>query len=548
MFRRSDSQSTFGSLDVLLSPKKRAYLEAKHWSGAFRRKALPVLLRNEPVFAPLFCADNGRPNKPVAQVLGVLLFKEMFDFTDEQAIEQYMFNTVWQYALAVEPDDADVCQKTLHNFRTAMSEAEARGELTYSVLFDEVVRAIVEDLGLKIGRQRLDSTHIRSNMAVLSRLQLFTHTITAFLEKLRKQHERLFAAIPATLTARYVDRAGYFADAPSSQGRRRLEQCAADLWRLVDRFRGHRSVSGMASYLRCARLLKDQCVIEDTLPTDPDGDDPDGVPVHVKDPKTERIEPTSLQGSDDDATYGHKGKGFQTQVAETCDTQNATQVVTHVAVEGAHVSDQHAVIPVIEALDAKGCKPEEVLADTNYGRGQNIVDAAERDVELITPACGTAPQRTEGEVTRDDFEFSADGQQLEHCPEGHAPIEQGPSGPNDTRRTARMNTAHCASCPLLQACPTRFNVRAETMTITWSPAEGATAARRRAEQTPAFKTRYRMRSGIEATNSEYKGPYGGGRLRVRGHPAVARTIKLKFMALNIRRWMRAAREAVREAA
>ena len=104
-------------------------------------------------------------------------------------------------------------------------------------------------------------------------------------------------------------------------------------------------------------------------------------------------------------------------------------------------------------------------------------------------------------VAADDFVFSAEGQQLERCPEGHAPIEQGPSGPNNTRRTARMDTAHCASCPLLAACPTRFNVRAETMTFTWSPAEGATAARRRAEQTPAFKTRYRMRSGIEATNS-----------------------------------------------
>ena len=48
MFRRSDSQTTFGSLAVLLSPRKRAYLETKHWSGAFRRKALPVLLQNEP--------------------------------------------------------------------------------------------------------------------------------------------------------------------------------------------------------------------------------------------------------------------------------------------------------------------------------------------------------------------------------------------------------------------------------------------------------------------------------------------------------------------
>ena len=116
------------------------------------------------------------------------------------------------------------------------------------------------------------------------------------------------------------------------------------------------------------------------------------------------------------------------------------------------------------------------------------------------------------------------------------------------RRTARMDTAQCAACPWVQACPTRFNERAETMTLSWSPAEGATAARRRAEQTPAFKTRYRIRSGIEATNSEYKRPYGGGRLRVRGHPAVRRTVTFKFMALNIRRWMRAARQTVRPAA
>ncbi|MFQ5464040.1 MAG: transposase [Phycisphaerae bacterium] len=236
------------------------------------------------------------------------------------------------------------------------------------------------------------------------------------------------------------------------------------------------------------------------------------------------------------------------QVSETCDPENETQVVTHADVEGAHVSDQHAVIPIIDALEEKGCKPEEVLADTNYGSGQNIVDAAERDVELVTPACGAAPQPAEGEVTRDDFVFSPDGQHLEQCPQGHTPIEQHASGPNGRRRTARMDTAACATCPLLQVCPTRFNERAETMTFTWSPAEGATVARRRAEQTPSFKTRYRMRSGIEATNSEYKGPYGGGRLRVRGDPAVRRTVKFKFMALNLRRWVRAARNAACEAA
>ena len=48
-----------------------------------------------------------------------------------------------------------------------------------------------------------------------------------------------------------------------------------------------------------------------------------------------------------------------------------------------------------------------------------------------------------------------------------------------------------------------------------------------------------MRSGIEATNSEFKRRYGGGRLRMGGSPAVKRVVHLKFMALNISRWLAA---------
>jgi hypothetical protein len=548
MFRPTDRQATFGSLDVLLPPPKRAYLQNKHWSGAFREKALPVLLQHEQAFAPLFCEDNGRPNKPAAAMLGVLILMEMFDLTDEEALERFAFDASWQYALNVEPDAAWLCQKTLHNFRVRLTEAEQRGDFSYSALFDSIVQTIVKDLKLKVGKQRLDSTHIRSNMAVLSRLGLFVHFITAFVKKLGKQHPRLYAGLPAGILHRYIEREGYFADSPSSQGRRRLGQCAADLWRLVDRFRGHRSVSGMPSYQRLVRLLDEQCVVEDEPASDPDGDGPEGVPVRAKEPQVEKIPATSLQGSDEDATYGHKGKGYQAQVAETCDAENPVQVVTHVAVEGAHASDQHATLPTIEALDAKACKPSELQADTNYGSGQNIVDAAEEGVELVTPACGPEPQRVEGQVHRDDFEFSDDGQRVERCPQGHAPVEQGVCGANGERRYARMDLQHCADCPHMEVCPARWNDREGTLTFIWSPAEGATAARRRAAQTPEFKTRYRRRSGIEATNSEYKRRYGGGRLRVRGDPAVDRTVKFKFMALNIRRWITAARKTAKPAA
>jgi hypothetical protein len=384
-------------------------------------------------------------------------------------------------------------------------------------------------------------------MAVLTRLGFFTQTITSFLEQLRNRHGGMFKSLPAGILKRYIDREGYFADAPSSESRRRLSQCAADLWRLVDRFRGHRKVSKLDRYRRLERLLKEQCVIEDEDPTDPDGDGPEGVPVRLKDPKKEKIPPTSLQGSDEDATYGHKGKGYQAQVAETCEPENPMQVVTHVSMEGAHESDPHAPPLVLDDLEQKDCKPDTLLADTGYGRGQNIVDAAERAVDLVSPSCGPKPGTNEEQVILDDFTFTRDGQQIERCPADDVPVEQGSCGEAGCRRYAHMDAERCVECHWYYRCPARYSECAGAMALMGSPAQGATSARRRREQTKAFKDEYRIRSGIEATNSEYKRAYGGGRLRVRGSPAVTRTVKFKFMALNIKRWTRPVSKVVQPA-
>jgi hypothetical protein len=49
------------------------------------------------------------------------------------------------------------------------------------------------------------------------------------------------------------------------------------------------------------------------------------VPITVKDPK--QVRPDSLQSPHDaEVTYsGHKGKGYEVQVAETCDNENPTR-------------------------------------------------------------------------------------------------------------------------------------------------------------------------------------------------------------------------------
>jgi hypothetical protein len=116
MFRATNPQGELFNAAGLLPPNKREACE-KSWAGPFREKALPILLRAELEFAEFYDEDNGRPNRPVALVLGMLILKEAEDLTDQEALDALRFDTRWWWGFDLESKDADLCQKTLLNFR-----------------------------------------------------------------------------------------------------------------------------------------------------------------------------------------------------------------------------------------------------------------------------------------------------------------------------------------------------------------------------------------------------------------------------------------------
>jgi hypothetical protein len=59
------------------------------------------------------------------------------------------------------------------------------------------------------------------------------------------------------------------------------------------------------------------------------------------------------------------------------------------------------------------------------------------------------------------------------------------------------------------------------------------------QQTTEWRQRYRIRAGIEATNSELKRSHGIGKLRVRRLAKVCFAVACKVIACNIKRWARA---------
>jgi hypothetical protein len=510
MFRPMDPQISMDESHFWMPEGHRKALE-QSWAHIFRTQVLRMIPESR--FAALYHASMGRPNKPVAILVSLSVLKEMFDLTDEALMRSYRFDLQFHYALGLTLDETTMALRTLEYFRARVVGSEAVG-----ATFDEVTDRIIETLGLNTTRQRHDSTHFRSNMANLTRLGLFTRTLEHFVAALSKAFSDRHSSLPEEILKRYGERHGRFADAKASEGRRRLEEAAQDLWMLVERFWDDQPVRMLAEYGLLERLLREQCDLQEGEP---------GVALKI----SKEIASDSLQSPfDPDATYdGHKGVGYQVQVSETCAADNPVQMLTRVEVEQAHESDQNATIPALDNLAKRGIAPEEFYADTAYNSGDNLLEAAERGVELMAPTPGQSPEG----LDLGYFDLDLKKLRVIACPEGHKPI-RNKLGKDGRTRNLRFDAERCAACPVAKDCPAgRSGGRLRV-----HPRDIATAYSRAREETEEFKQAYAIRAGSESNMAELKTAHGLDKVWTRSKPKVTFAATMKALACNLKRFMR----------
>jgi len=510
MIRCNDHKQTF-IFDPwsFLGEKRRKLMDAS-WAGIFQKEVLPILPVKE--LFPFFNASFGRPTKELSTVTGVLIFQQAFDLTDQETVEQLSFNIQWHYALNIydqSDESAYISPKTLWNNRDLVACHNLD-----RIIFQAVTGKLCDVFGVDTAKQRLDSVHVRSNMQKLGRIRIFSETIHHFLVKLKRNHEPYFAAIDEDIINRYLSEKalGCFSRVKPSESPKTLETVSTDLYRLVIRFENNSEVCGMKSYKLLRRVLHEQCNVAENT-------------VAPKAPKV--ISSDSLQNpSDPDATYsGHKGQGFQAQIMETySEDKNNTvlNLITHVEVEPAHNSDAHALIPAIESVKEQDMMPEEVLADSLYGSDENSEKAEAMGVEIISPVMGG---NKKGSLQA--FNLSENGH-IESCPQGHQPVK---TRKRKGRYGASFNSLNCQNCPMKDSCPAKQGKKFHY--VKYTDKDIRISKRREYEQTPGFKDRYRYRSGVEATMSQYDRRTGVKHLRVRGLKAVRYCATLKAAATNI---------------
>jgi hypothetical protein len=500
----------FDSFDAILTPKtKQDLLEG--WPGVFRH----VILELMPVDAlqEHFHPHLGRPTQELYSMAGLILLMEWMDWTQEQAVHAYRFHMDVQYALNLEPKANDLSLRTLVRYQGYFE----RDELAQRVLHDVTIH-LVETLDLKIDEQRLDSTHVFSDMAQLGRTRLMGVAIKRFLTQVKRHDPAAYTALPEALRQRYAPSEHLlFGAVGQDRAARRLlrQQVAEDLYQLLRHFADQPAHANRSSYQAMDRIFHEQCEVQEEK-------------VTVKD-KTGN---TVMQNpSDPDASYdGHKGPGYQVQIAETCHPDNEVQLITCALPQTAAVPDEAAVAPVLEDLQASGLLPQQMLGDMHYPSDENVQLAERHGVELVGPVPGAAPAQRPDDLTIDDFVVDETTEQVTCCPDGQTPV-RSVHHPASGKTHTTMPAAACERCACRNQCPVQ--AAPDGYHLEHTANQRRVAGRRREQDTEVFRQRYRRRSGIESTNSGLKRRTGLGRLRVRGRPRVFQALYLKITGWNI---------------
>ncbi|SDP36179.1 Transposase DDE domain-containing protein [Actinacidiphila guanduensis] len=398
--------------------------------------------------------------------------------------------------------------------------------------------ARLKDAGLVRERttQRTDSTHVLAAVRDLTRLELVTEAVRAALEEAARTAGHLLAGLVDEDWGRRYGRPVRLGKNPT-RPKTRILAAGSDAYQLLERLRPDGSGYRPGPQAEALRQVMVQNYYRDQAGrlcwrTADDG----GLP-----PSSSAI----VSPYDTTARYvrhGHiiRWKGFAAHVTETCDP-DSTNVITDVATTSAATNDGQALPGIHTRLARRELLPGEHLVDGGYTSLVHLERAArEHQITVSGPLPGNpTSQHRRGEgFDRDDFHIDFDRRQVT-CPQGQ--ISAGWHGPYPTSSptaapliVARFTKSQCRPCPAHTRCTTTAD---SARTVGFPPRElrDLQLRVRADQQTPGWKARYAVRSGVESTMNEFVHGHGMRHCRYRGQPKAHLQHVLTAIAVNIER-------------
>ena len=340
MFRKSNKEpqlDIFGSVASMLPERaSQKFNNEDHWHNQFREQ---VLMRiDETIYKVLFNDNYGAPNSPIRILVGMMILKESFGWSDSQLFEHSQFNLLVRSALGlVNINDPLPVESTYYLLRKRIYEYQKQSEEDLMAkTFEQITREQIKEFNVN-GRQiRMDSKLIGSNIALCSRYEIIHQSLTIFYKSLNKfaktrlqssDHKEL-----ENLVKEEPEKTVYRSTREELKGR--LQPIGIITYKVLQLFGDLKT----DSYQLLQRVFNEQYKVSEDLQ------------IELR-PK-EEITSSSVQSPhDSESAYKNKNnhpvKGYSYNVAETCSDQELN-LITSVIVEKANTPDPEFVEPAIK--------------------------------------------------------------------------------------------------------------------------------------------------------------------------------------------------------
>ena len=522
MFRKNTTHQQPALISAIqdLPQNQRERLE-QSWAGTFYREFFSRI--DEEIFSVLYSEQPSRPNVAVNVLVGLEAMKSGFGWSDEELYEAFLYNLQVRYALGYDRlGEGEFDLRTLYYFRQRLSEYNLKqGVNLLEQAFEGITDQQMVKLKIHTGMQRMDSTHIASNIVDASRLHLLVEGVQRLHRILtREEQERLSEWFAPYLK----ETAGHYAYRIKGKEatQAHLEKAGQTLLVLLTELKPNYAKYDV--YAVVERLFYEHFRISQG-----------GVCTKAN----KELPAGSLQSLDDlEATYRTKGtkhyKGYVANVTETCDPENELQLITKIQVDSNNVADSHLLQEALPNLKQR-TQLETLHTDGAYPSPANDEELPKQGVQLIqTGIRGNKPDPNRFNLT--DFQF-------EQNPQGHPTCVTCPNGQSAlvTRGKtsgwfARFPAEACSVCPfqLNQRCRARPQLRDPRYFIDFTLQEFRIAQRRKDYLTQK-QNEHNLRAAVEATVRSLKHAFPASKLPVRGKFRMTCMMLSSAILVNVRR-------------
>jgi hypothetical protein len=376
MFKATDNTRQFSLqssvYEHLNESSSTQFLDKTAWQNVFFTQVVSRI--DENLFSILYSANQGSPNASIKILIGMMILKEGEGYSDQKLFENCRFNLLTRKAFGlINLDDVIPSESTYYLLRKRIADYYSKtGIDLFEKCFEKITKDQIIEFQVSGQSVRMDSKLIGSNIAFYSRYELIHTTLMLFCEKYGIDQINSLSSENHKLLAEFIE-----------------EKSSATVYRSTKK-------------QITERLILLGKLIFDILHTVKPGTDKDYITLKrvfdeqykvLNDNKIEllpgkEITAKSVQSPhDSECDFRKKNekitKGYNTNVTETCSSNNAVNLITNVETKPATHADNEFTKPAVEnSQKLLSDKIENLHADGAYNSEDNQVFTKEETLNF----------------------------------------------------------------------------------------------------------------------------------------------------------------------